>query len=232
MDVTVRLDRTLQRLFGFLDRTVGLANTLIVLTADHGVGPMPEVLRRMNPGATARRLDPAVIDTAVRQALVARYGAAPDPGWIVYHDPPHLYLNHAALAAKNVPLEDAERLAQAAVQAVPGVHEVLTRTELLRQRGAGVENGPTRSFHPSRSGDVYYRLAPYWVADDENTGADHGSGWRYDQQVPLLWFGRGIAPGVHQGPAAVADIAPTLSAILGLVSPGGAQGRVLVEMLR
>jgi hypothetical protein len=37
---------------------------------------------------------------------------------------------------------------------------------------------------------------------------------------------------MHQGPAAVTDIAPTLAAMLGLVSPGGAQGRVLTEMLR
>jgi hypothetical protein len=30
----------------------------------------------------------------------------------------------------------------------------------------------------------------------------------------------------------VADIAPTLAALLGLVAPGGAQGRVLSEVLR
>jgi hypothetical protein len=56
--------------------------------------------------------------------------------------------------------------------------------------------------------------------------------WRYDQEVPLLWFGRGIVPGSKAGPATVADIAPTLAALLGLVAPGGAQGRVLSEVLR
>jgi predicted AlkP superfamily pyrophosphatase or phosphodiesterase len=232
MDVTVRLDRTLQRLFGFLDRTVGLANVVMVLTADHGVGPMPEVLRRIHPGANAGRLNPAVFDAAVNRALAARYGPAPAPGWIAYHQSPMIYLNRAALAARHAPLEDAERVAQAAVQGVAGVHEVLTGTELTRQREAGIESGPVRSFHPARSGDIYYQLEPYWLADNGTTGADHGSGWRYDQEVPLLWYGRGIAPGVHQGPADVADIAPTLSALLGLVSPGGAQGRVLTETLR
>ena len=232
MDVTVRLDRTLQKLFGFLDRTVGLANVVIVLTADHGVGSMPEALQRLHRGASARRLDPAVIGAAVERALVARYGAAPAPGWIAYHHSPMIYLNRAALVARHAELEDAERVAQAAVQGVPGVHEVLTGAELTRLREADVESGPVRSFHPARSGDLYYRLEPYWLADDGTTGTDHGSGWRYDQQVPLLWFGRGIAPGTHQGPAQVTDIAPTLSALLGLVSTGGAQGRVLTEMLR
>ena len=232
MDVTLRLDRTLQRLFGFLDRTIGLANMVVVLTADHGVAPMPEVLARMRPGSTARRLDPAIIDHAVRKALSARYGQVDAPGWVVYHVPPQMYLNRAALATLNIPVEDAERVAQAAVRSIPGVHEVLTGSELTRQRAAGTESGPVRSFYPSRSGNLYYMLEPYWLPDASASGAEHGSGWRYDQEVPLLWFGRGILPGVHQGPADIADIAPTLSALLGLLSPGGSQGRVLSEMLR
>jgi predicted AlkP superfamily pyrophosphatase or phosphodiesterase len=232
MDATVRLDRTLQRLFGFLDRTIGLTNVLMVLTADHGVAPMPEVLARIRPGSTARRLDPAIIDSAVRKALSARYGQVDAPGWVVYHVPPQMYLNRAALAALNIPVEDAERVAQSAVRAVPGVHEVLTGSELTRQRAAGIGSGPIRSFHPSRSGNLYYTLEPYWLPHGASGGADHGSGWRYDQDVPLLWFGRGILPGVHQDPADVADIAPTLSALLGVLSPGGSQGRVLSEMLR
>ncbi|HKT60787.1 MAG TPA: alkaline phosphatase family protein [Gemmatimonadales bacterium] len=232
MDVTVRLDRILARLFGFLDRTVGLSNVAIVLTADHGVAPMPEVLNRLHPGAAARRLNPAVIDTAVNAALVARYGVAASPGWIAYHDPPMVYLNRAVLAARRIPQEDAQRVAADAIQAVEGVHEAITAADLARLREAGAGSGPVRSFHPSRSGDVYYRLEPYWLADADSTGTDHGSGWLYDQRVPLLWYGRGITPGTYRDAAAIVDIAPTLSSLLGLIGPGGTQGRVLREMMR
>ena len=48
----------------------------------------------------------------------------------------------------------------------------------------------------------------------------------------MLWFGRGIAAGAHQGPADIADIAPTLSALLGLASPAGAKGRALAGLVR
>jgi hypothetical protein len=233
MDATVRLDRTLRRLFEVLDRTVGLAHVVVVLTADHGVAPMPEVLERVHPGTSvARRQDPAALETAARRALTARYGQIPAPGWIVYHAPPMMYLNVAVLDALNVPLEDAERVAQAAVRAVPGVHDVLTSSELGRQRAAGAETDAAHSFHPSRSGNLYYMLEPYWLPDANPTGADHGSPWRYDQAVPLLWFGPGIVPGVHRGSADIADIAPTLAALLDLAPPGGAQGRVLPELLR
>ncbi|HEX2217904.1 MAG TPA: alkaline phosphatase family protein [Gemmatimonadales bacterium] len=232
MDVTVRLDRTLARLFAFLDRRVGLGNVVLVLTADHGVAPLPEVFATLHPGASARRFDPAVVDTAVNAALQARYGPAPAPGWVIHHDQPQLYLNLAALRAKRVSIEEAERVAQAAVLAIPGVHEALTATELAIARGAGSRSGEVLSFHPARSGNIYYQMAPYIVADDDPTGTGHGTPWAYDQQVPVLFFGRGIVPGVRRTPAAVADIAPTLSALLGLVAPGGSQGRVLSEILR
>ena len=232
MDATVRLDRTLARLFGFLDKTVGLANVVMVLTADHGVAPMPEVFAALHPGSDARRFDPAVVDTVVNAALVARYGRPPVAGWVVHHDQPQIYLNLAALRAKRVPVEEAERVAQAAVQSIPGVHEALTATELAAARAQGARSGEVLSFHPGRSGNIYYEMAPYIVVDDEPTGTGHGSPWLYDQQVPVLFYGKGIVPGLRRTPATVADIAPTLSALLGLTAPGGAQGRVLAEVLR
>lgn len=232
MDVTVRLDRTLARLFAFLDRRVGLGNVMMVLTADHGVAPLPEVFAALHPGVSARRFHPAVVDTAVSAALTARFGPAPAPGWVAHHDQPQLYLNQAALRARRVPAGEAERVAQAAVLAIPGVHEALTSAELASARAQGARSGEVLSYYPGRSGDLYYQMAPYIVVDDEATGTGHGTPWAYDQQVPVLFHGRRIVPGTRYTPAAVADIAPTLSALLGLTAPGGSQGRVLAEILR
>ncbi len=232
MDVTVRLDRTLARLFAFLDRTVGLGNVVMVLTADHGVAPLPEVFANLHPGASPRRFNPAVVDTAVEAALRARYGPAPAPGWIIYHDQPHLYLNPAAVRARRMTIEDAERVAQAAIMSVPGVHEALTSADLATGRARGLRSAEVLSFYPGRSGNIYYQMEPYILVDDEPTGTGHGTPWAYDQQVPLLFYGSRIVPGVRRTPAAVADIAPTLSALLGLTAPGGAQGRVLAEALK
>ncbi|MGH7527745.1 MAG: hypothetical protein ACREMX_13695, partial [Gemmatimonadales bacterium] len=194
--------------------------------------PMPEVIQALNPGAGARRLHPDSIAAAATAAMTAKYGAIGHPGWIVHHDFPLIYLNTRELERKGVRLEEAERVVQAALSSVPGVHEALTYTGLARQRLEGVRSPEVNSFYPGRGGHVYYQLQPYLVADGDSMGADHGSRWAYDTQVPLLWFGAGIAPGTHFTPAGVADIAPTLAAILGLVAPGGVQGRVLHEILR
>lgn len=231
LDQMVRLDRTLARLFAFLDRQVGPGRTLIVLTADHGVAPFPERVRDDRPDGP-RRLDPAVIDSTVSLALTGQYGSAPAPGWVSYDAAPLLYLSREALSARRAPLGDAERVAQAALLTVPGVHDAVTGVELTGLRAEGMESDVIRSYFPARGADLYYFLAPNWLATDDTTGTSHGSPWRYDQEVPLLWLGPGIRAGVRPESATVADLAPTLAQLLGVATPGGAQGRVLGEMLR
>ena len=230
MDVTVRLDRVLERLFAFVDREVGLENVLVVLTSDHGVAPMPEVVTAGNAKAGARRIHPGSVEAAVVTALDTRFGAA-GAAWIAWHDQPDLHLNTTLVAERGVDLAEAERVARDAVAAVPGIHLALTGTERAAQRRAGARTGDAYSYHPGRSGHVYYHAAPYYYVDDDVTGADHGSRWGYDQQVPILWFGSRVTPGTYYTDAAVADIAPTISAMVGVLAPGASQGRVLAEML-
>jgi Type I phosphodiesterase / nucleotide pyrophosphatase len=232
MDVTVRTDRLLQQLFDFVEARVGLKNVVVVLTADHGVAPLPEVMQKRQPGAGAARFDPSRVAPAAEAALVARYGRPPGSGWIVHHDFPFLYLNVQALEARRVPLDQAEQIAKGAVKRVPGVRQALTATELAEQRRRGAHSSAELSFYPGRSGNVFYQLKPYLVPGSRSQGTTHGSAWPYDTHVPLLWFGAGIVPGTHHTRAAVADIAPTLSTLLGIDKPSGSRGRVLKEMLR
>jgi predicted AlkP superfamily pyrophosphatase or phosphodiesterase len=232
MDIIVRTDRLLERLFSFLAKRVGLENTVIVLTADHGVAPLPEVVRSFNPNASVARVNPETIVAAARAALDGRYGATPSPGWIAHHSAPMLYLNARALQAKGISIDEAERVAQVAVERVPAVQQVLTAAELRQQRNQSARSAAALSFYPGRSGNIYYELRPYHLLGEEPTGADHGSPWAYDAHVPLLWFGASVKPGAHYNTVSIADIAPTLSAILGITEPPGSRGRVLDEMLR
>ena len=64
-DVVVQLDRTLADLFAFIDKTVGLKHTLIVLSADHGMADMPEYMTEL--GYKAGRLDPEQIAAAANK---------------------------------------------------------------------------------------------------------------------------------------------------------------------
>jgi predicted AlkP superfamily pyrophosphatase or phosphodiesterase len=236
MDMTVWTDRQLERLFGFLGRRIGLDNVLVVLTSDHGVAPLPEVARRGNPQLNAARIDPAVISAAAENALRARYGEPrgpawmTQPNWIMYQGLPWLFLNLPALEDKQVAVAEAEQVAQAAVSSVRGVAQVHTATELRRGPGRGPRSSAERGFHPERSGQLYVVLAPYLVPGSGEQGTTHGSPWAYDTHVPLLWLGPGIKSGSYSGPVGIADLAPTLSALLEIESPPSAQGRILREL--
>jgi predicted AlkP superfamily pyrophosphatase or phosphodiesterase len=238
MDLTARTDRLLVRFFSFLDQAVGRENVLIVLTSDHGVAPLPELVLQRDPSAGAGRIDPSIVAAAAERTLRARFGVPRGPGrmvhpsWIVHEAWPWLYLNLAALRDKRVPVEEAERVAKQAIEKVPGIRQALTASELRRQRNGAIQSSVERSFYPDRSGNIYCVLRPYVLPVRQVVGTTHGSPWPYDTRVPILWFGAGIRPGVYPNEAAVTDIAPTLSVLLGVPQPSGAQGRVLREMLR
>jgi predicted AlkP superfamily pyrophosphatase or phosphodiesterase len=232
MDIVIRTDRLLERLFAFVDKQVGLANTLIVLTADHGVAPLPDLVEAIKPGAgRGHRVNPATVAAAVKARLDRRFGTVAAPGWIVYHEPPWIYLNVSALEKRGISVEAAEREARAGVEKVIGVYQAITATE-LRLLSQVPESPAAFSFHPARAGNIYYSMMPYWLVEAHETGASHGSPWAYDARVPLLWFGAGILPGTHSGMVSVADVAPTLAYLLGISEPGGSTGRVLSEGLR
>jgi predicted AlkP superfamily pyrophosphatase or phosphodiesterase len=232
MDVTVRTDRLLEQLFSFLDQRVGLANVVMVLTSDHGVAPLPELMQKREPEAGAARFEVSKVTAAVEAQLQTKYGPADRSGWIVNHDFPFVYLNLRSLRQKRVPVAEAEAVARSAVEGVAGVERATTATELERQRRQGLHSGAERSFYPGRSGNVFYELKRYHIPETQAAGTTHGSFWPYDTDVPLLWFGAGIIPGTYPNAAAVVDVAPTLSAILGVPQPSGSEGRVLREILR
>ena len=238
MDITIRTDRLLERFFTFLMQQVGRDNLVIALTADHGVASLPELLRARRPSTDAGRIDPVVIADAAEQALRLRFGTPRAPGWlerpnwIMNQSWPFLYLNLPALEDRGVKLEDAELVAKRAVQAVPGVAQVLTSAELAQQRAGGNHSRSELSYDPERSGQVFYVLAPYLLPSARPEGTTHGSPWTYDTHVPLLLFGSGIKPGRYGEVVGVADLAPTLSTLLGIPAPNESQGRVLREALR
>jgi len=235
MDTVVRLDRQIAQLLEKVDAAVGLRETVVVLTADHGIAPLPEVARRHAWGKRALRVSEPALTVAAERALTDRYGKAPGRRWIALHSFPNVYIDQSGIRAKGIPGEEAERVVADALEKLPGVRRAVTRTELLHQLnvrrtgGSVADPAALNSFHPARSGDVVYMLDRYAVMSEK--GSNHGSDWSYDSQVPLMWLAPGIEPGRYHRSATPADIAPTLYAMLGIDAPATG-GRVLSEMLK
>jgi arylsulfatase A-like enzyme len=67
---------------------------------------------------------------------------------------------------------------------------------------------------------------------ERNEGSAHGSPYRYDSHVPLVFWGEEVKPGVHRGWVDISDLAPTLAALLDIGAPAGADGQASAEVLK
>jgi arylsulfatase A-like enzyme len=73
---------------------------------------------------------------------------------------------------------------------------------------------------------------PYWFNFDKGpVAAMHGSPWRYDTHVPIIFAGAGTRSRVVHRLVHPVDVAPTLSAVLGMTAPASAKGTILGEAL-
>ena len=227
MDSYLRLDRTLAEFFHFLDRQVGLANCVIVLTADHGVAPLPETtLRKQGPGS-AGRLSGAALDKFLFPALDAVYGALPENVYWAVRDNSGYHLNPAALAAKQLTGPALDAKIREILLTYPQLAAVYTREQLTAAGPLDAFGEMERlSYYPPRGTDVVYIPKPN-VVERANAGSTHGTPYEYDTHVPQVWYGAGVKPGVHAERVAVEDIAPTLAAMLGVQLPPEAQGKRL-----
>jgi arylsulfatase A-like enzyme len=76
-------------------------------------------------------------------------------------------------------------------------------------------------------------MKKYWFLFDKGpVTAMHGSPWRYDTHVPIIFMGPGIQPETVRRRVHPVDVAPTITALLGMTPPGSAQGSPLEEVLQ
>ncbi len=227
-DTVLRLDRTLAEFLQFIDDRVGLKNTLIVLSADHGMAEMPEYASEL--GHEVGRLYSDEVVALARAAAQELFG---EPDLVKEFFRPYLYLDADKLRLAELERNlVAERIGRA-LEAHPGIAGAVSRGEMNTAAVSNPERAAAYNHHPDRSGDIYLYQAPYWFMFDRGPiGVMHGSPWRYDQHVPLVFAGTGIPRGHVDRLVHPSDVAPTLSALLGLHKPAGAEGSALVEVLK
>ena len=222
-DMALRVDKLIGELLQAAEAQAGAGNVLAVLTADHGVAPLPEEnSKRKMPGG---RLNFAPVRALLESQLTARFGGS---HWVLYSSEAGIYLN----LQPRVDPSQVEAAAAAIVRGQPHIARVYTRAQLMNDAvqsdpvGTALRNG----FNAERSGSVVMVLEPYWILSA--AGATHGSPYDYDTHVPMLFLGSRIKAGRYDSNVAPNDIAPTLATILDIETPSGSSGRVLTEMLK
>lgn len=233
-DNLLRLDRTLATLLDYVDKKVGLSNTLIVLSSDHGSPDAPPLLNEY--GIEAGYVDYASWDKqAGITSLKKKFGIGQE--LIQTFFPPYVYLNRELIRQQGLDQEEVERAVAKEMMKFDGVSLAISSAALMNGRVADTDINRLilNSHNPSRSGDVFVVFEPNWFINDFDgltVAATHGSPWRYDTYVPVIFAGAGLKPQRVYREIETVDVASTLSGFIGSNRPSGARGQVLPEVVQ
>ncbi|MCB4799189.1 alkaline phosphatase PafA [Neotamlana laminarinivorans] len=225
-DTYIRLDKDLERFFKVLDAEVGKGEYTVFLTADHGAVDVPSYLRKMqipagylNNKETKAKFAAFLMDTFGVDNLIEN----------ISND--QIFLNHEAVKATNKTLTEVEAIIVDELINYKNVYKVYAASTIHNSGfNSGMEQLLQKGYSQKRSGDVLIIANPNYISYSK-TGSTHGSGFKYDTHVPLLLFGKGIKHGETLQKTVIPDIAPTISALLGISFPNGTTGEPLEFVL-
>ncbi len=232
-DNQLRLDRTLADLFAYVDKSVGLKNTLIVLSADHGGPEAPGYLNEL--GIAAKYVSPLQWDKEPAFiALKQKFGIGKQ--LIEAYRQPYVYLNREVIQEKGLDQAVVEKAVVEELLKLDGVALAVSSTAL--QQG-NLPNTPViqavlRNFNARRSGDIFVVFEPHCFINDFDglvVACTHGAPWSYDTFVPVVFAGGKLTGQRVYRPIETVDVAPTLAAIAGTKPPSGSRSGPLLEVM-
>jgi len=234
-DNILRVDRLLADLFRFIDKQVGLDQTLIIVSADHGMSEAPEHMQSLG-FEVGRLTSETIVKGTITNALKDRLGV--DGDVIRLFEYPYVYLNGEEIAKTKYSVAEVESAVAEEIIKITGIREAVTRTDLLKGTFAPtlVNMMILNNFHPKRSGNVHVIADQFWYFYYEmdtttDIAAIHCSPWTYDTYVPLFFAGYDIPAQRIARLVTPYDIAVTIATRLEIKPPSGSIGTPLIEVL-
>ncbi|WP_339841237.1 alkaline phosphatase PafA [uncultured Maribacter sp.] len=225
-DTYLRLDEDLARLFKALDKNVGEGEYTLFLTADHAAIEVPSYLKDQK--IPAGYIDNASNSKRLAEFLKYTYGTE---DIVKNYSNYQLFLDHKIVKNLDLNLADVQREIAQEFLGYDAIDRVYTASQMWNNEYTkGIPYILQNGYNQKRSGDVLVVLKPGFISYN-NTGSTHGSPQIYDTHAPLLFYGMGIKPGSTVNRTEIPDIAPTISALLGISFPSGTSGKPITEVL-
>jgi predicted AlkP superfamily pyrophosphatase or phosphodiesterase len=254
-EMILSLDHDLDGFSTWLDKTVGLDNVWMALTADHGIAPIASDAAKL--GVDAALVDMKTVYKRVNEQLNERFSKGGKLQYLLPGpDLPYVVLDRREFEKAGVDEKAAEGtvaslLIDAVASQVPQIDEALpvqhrlppspqvvgtyTRLELAHGQVPPSEWGRLLSHSYAEHGNWYVMLVlgAYQMGGEPGySGTTHFSPWSYDRHVPLAFFGAPFVPGEYHERVAPVDLAATFASLAGINQPSASVGRVLTEALK
>lgn len=191
-------------------------NILMVLAADHGVMPKPELTKL----PFARRINTRELKHSINELLKNKYGK---PEVLALVDENAISLNHRhfdklAQQMRSSITNDIKTI----LKNTPGIRQVWTFSELAQEHfdADDIRNLYKHQLYEGRTGDIIFYVEPYALVSKYNNGTSHQTPYEYDTHIPLILY----KPGVLEkkkiyDKVFIQQVVPTLAPMLEVPKP-------------
>jgi predicted AlkP superfamily pyrophosphatase or phosphodiesterase len=227
-DVYLRLDKNLAELFNTLDATVGKGQYTVFLSADHGAAHNPTFLKDhkipagiWSTSTVLKNLNSALENEFKQAKLVVSLSSY------------QVSFNNLLIEKENLNID---AIKEATIKFLKKQEGVAYAVDMEKASIASIPKAlKTRiinGYNRERSGAIQIVLKPGVFSGSGTTGTSHGTWNPYDTHIPLVFMGWGIKHGSLNRQTSMADIAPTLAALLHIQEPNGNIGLPIEEVLK
>ena len=226
-DQVLRTDRTIGVFLDSLFKLRDPSRVIVVLSADHGFGTIPELAQNITPAPTRVTLQPAVAAARQKMQALGLDTAAFEADFQV------ILIDRAAFAAKKVNPDTVLKVFRDAALKIPGVYRVDRFSDLVK--GDTINDPIARRWahqFPANAAIEYVitlTKGSLWAGP---LVASHGTPYDYDSNVPIIFYGAPFKAGKISDFVRTVDIAPTLATAAGVKPSEKLDGVVLKAALK
>ena len=222
----LRLDREFAEFFDYLDELYGTDGYLFFITADHGVAQSPGFL--MEYGLPTGVYG-GEIEKGINEVVREKYGI---DDIVEAQSNFQIYLNWDNIQEQNADV-DVDELMHFIIRNIM-THDAVVDAWPTRQLGTApwpeaVRRKFINGYNAQRGGDIVIIIKPGWKGGSLY-GATHGTWYPYDNHLPLVFMGWNVPAGYTNRYIRLADLAPTVSAMLKIQVPSGSIGEPILEI--
>lgn len=227
-DTYLRLDKDLAEFLNYLDLTVGKGEYTVFLSADHGAAHNPQFL--IDHNIPAGLWNGATILKDLNAQLQMKFN---QPKIVLSFNNYQVNFNNKLIKEKNLDINAIKKLSIDYLQDQDGVaYAIDMENAAIASIPDALKTRIINGYNRERSGEIQILLKPGYFQGYGATGTTHGTWNPYDTHIPLIFMGWGIKQGFLNRQTSMADIAPTLAALLHIQEPSGNIGFPIEEVLK
>ncbi|NDD54716.1 hypothetical protein EBZ39_12770, partial [bacterium] len=227
IDTLYHLDQQIGNFMTQVNQTIGAKDTLYVLTGDHGVCPIPEIVAERGNNLAKRILAKPML-AEMNKLVEAKYGLknfvrAYEPCMFMVDQEIKKQLPPAQLF--NV-LHDLKTL----LLKEPGIKKVWTWDELHRLpfEADQLEQFCKNQLYKDRNADIIVMTEPFCLLTHYPAGTAHSSPYEYDTHVPLVVYRKGCIQKMTVADKVwIPQLPVTLAQLLGVGQPSASTYKAL-----